>query len=134
MAIRINLPPLTRSLLVALLTLTLLNSALRYQQWNASKDVKWSTLRAPFLTIVPGESLRYPYVMLTSALIEQNVVSFTASVLTILYGGRYLERAWGGSEFAKFVLFVTVIPNVLSFFVYWLWYSLSGNQTRAYVV
>lgn len=131
---RINIPPLTRSLLVALLTLTLINASLRYRQWAASTDAKWGTLSVPFLTIVPGLSLRYPYVMLTSALIEQNIVSFIASLLTIFYGGRYLERAWGATEFAKFVLFVTMIPNILSFVVYSMWYTLTGDQVKAYVV
>lgn len=130
---RVNIPPLTRSLLVALFTLTLFNASLRYRLWASSTPVKWSTLSVPFLTIVPGKSLRYPYVMLTSALIEQNVFSYAASALTIFYGGRYLERAWGGSEFAKFVLFVTMIPNILSFIVYSMWYSVSGNEVRAYV-
>lgn len=71
--------------------------------------------------------------MLTSALIEQNIFSFCASALTIFYGGRYLERAWGSSEFAKFVLFTTMIPNLLSFLVYTLWYLISGNEARGYV-
>ncbi|KAF1350260.1 eukaryotic integral membrane protein-domain-containing protein [Delphinella strobiligena] len=131
---RVNIPPLTRSLLVALFTLTLFNASLRYRQWASSTDVKWSALSVPFLTIVPGKSLRYPYVMLTSALIEQNVFSYAASALTIFYGGRYLERAWGGGEFAKFVLFVTMIPNILSFLVYRMWYTVSGNEVRAITI
>lgn len=135
MPLRINIPPLTRSLLVGLLTLTLLNASLRYRQWTPTIDTgtgpKWATINVPYLTIVPASSLFYPYVYLTSALIEQNIISFAASALTIFYGGRYLERAWGGSEFAKFVLTVTVIPNMLSFVIYELWSALSGNPLRA---
>ncbi|KAL1297985.1 hypothetical protein AAFC00_006492 [Neodothiora populina] len=136
MPLRINLPPLTRSLLLALLTLTLLNASLRYRQWSPATDTgpRWDTLTVPFLTMVPALSLRYPYVVLTSALVEQNIFSFFASALTLFYGGRYLERAWGGAEFAKFVLFVTTIPNMLSFAVYASWYALSGSQVRANTV
>ncbi|GAB7350163.1 hypothetical protein MBLNU459_g0828t1 [Dothideomycetes sp. NU459] len=126
---RVNIPPLTRSLLVLLLTLSLLNSSLRYRQWTPATT--WTSLSVPYLALVPGQSLAYPWVMLTSALVEQNLVSFAASALTIFYGGRYLERAWGSSEFAKFVLFVTMIPNIVTFVVYRLWFALTGNQVRA---
>lgn len=133
-SLRINLPPLTRSLLLALLTLSLLNASLRYRQWAATASTegnKWASLSVPYLTIVPAQSTYYPYVLLTAALIEQNIFSFSASALTLLYGGRYLERAWTSPEFAKFILFVTVIPNLLSFLVYSLWYALGGNQVRS---
>lgn len=132
MPLRVNIPPLTRSLLVLLLSLSLLNSSLRYRSWN--HEVKWTSIHIPYLAIVPGQSLIYPWVIFTSALVEQNVVSFIASVLTIFYGGRYLERAWGASEFAKFVLFVTMIPNMITFAVYCLWFALTGNEVRVYVI
>lgn len=131
MALRVNIPPLTRTLLVLLLTLSLLNSSLRYRSWTP--ETKWRDIHIPYLAIVPGQSLAYPWVMLTSALIEQNILSFLASALTIFYGGRYLERAWGASEFAKFVLFVTMIPNIVTFAIYCMWAAVSGNEVRGCV-
>ncbi|KAG8626707.1 hypothetical protein KVT40_005652 [Elsinoe batatas] len=126
---RINIPPLTRGLIVSLLTFSILNTVLRFRY--TAPLLQRNPVGVPFLTIVPKESLTSPWVLATAALIEQNLVSLTASGLTLFYGGRYLERAWGSSEYAKFVAFVILIPNILSFFTYWLWYALSGNEIRA---
>ena len=129
MAPRLNIPPLTRVALLLLLVLTLLNAALRLRFGAAiGKDEVLGGLH--FLTVVPKSSWKTPWSILTAALVEQNLVSLAVSGLTIFYGGRYLERAWGGPEYAKFFLFVTIIPNLLSFVVYWLWAGITGNQTR----
>jgi len=124
---RINIPPLTRGLLLLVLASTLLNSALTYRNFPLLDQ---KTIGLPFLSIVPRSSIKSPWVFGTSAFVEQNLFSLAASILTIYYGGRYLERAWGGSEYAKFVLFVIMIPNVLSFAVYWIWYGITGNEAR----
>ncbi|KAF4552101.1 putative eukaryotic integral membrane protein [Elsinoe fawcettii] len=126
---RINIPPLTRGLIIGLLTLSVLNTALRFRY--TAPLLQRNPVGVPFLTIVPNESLTSPWVLATAALIEQNLVSLSASGLTLFFGGRYLERAWGSSEYAKFVAFVVLIPNVLSFVTYWVWYLLSGNELRA---
>jgi len=106
---------------------TLLNSALTYRNIPLLDQ---KTAGLPFLSIVPRASIKSPWVFGTSAFVEQNLFSLAASMLTIHYGGRYLERAWGGSEYAKFVLFVIMIPNVLSFAVYWMWFGITGNEAR----
>lgn len=130
---RINVPPLTRGLLLLLLTFTLLNASLRYRQWGPSDhSAAFSTFNVPYLTIVPAQSLKFPWTLITATLVEENVFSFLASGLTLFYGGRYLERAWGGPEFAKFVAFVTVIPNLLSWAIYGFWYMATGNSVRSY--
>lgn len=128
---RINIPPLTRGLLVLLLTLTLLNASLRFRQ--SAPLLEHNPDGVAFLTMVPRGSWKYPWVMLTAALIEQNLFSLAASGLTIFFGGRYLERAFGSHEYATFLLFVTMIPNILAFIVYNLWYAVSGNDVRSYV-
>lgn len=124
MPIRINLPPLTRALLLLLLVLSLLNASFSVRSLIRVHAV-------PFLAIIPANSLKYPWSTLTAALVETNLLSFAISAVTIFYGGRYLERAWTSAEFAKFVLFVTMIPNILTFAVYCLWYAVSGNSVRA---
>ncbi|KAK4981682.1 hypothetical protein LTR66_009789 [Elasticomyces elasticus] len=143
---RITLPPLTRSLLAALILCSLLNSALRFRQWSAPPSSghdqgedegggpsasSWHDTSVPYLVIVPAHSLLYPYTTLTAALVEQNVVSLTATALTVFFGGRYLERAWGGREYAIFLLFVTMIPNLLTFAVYAVYWKLTGNSDVA---
>ena len=124
MPLRLNLPPLTRALLILLLIFSLLNASFSVRSLVRVQAV-------PFLAIIPAQSIKYPWSTLTAALVETNLVSFAISALTLFYGGRYLERAWSSVEFAKFVLFVTMIPNILTFAIYCLWYALSGNQSRA---
>lgn len=126
---RINIPPLTRGLIIGLLTFSILNTTLRFRY--SAPILEHNPVGVPFLTIVPKESFKSPWVIATAALVEQNLLSLAASGLTLFYGGRYLERAWGSAEYAKFILFVTMIPNLLSFITYWIWYSVGGNEVRA---
>ncbi|KAF2497356.1 DUF1751-domain-containing protein [Lophium mytilinum] len=121
MAPRINLPPLTRSLLVSLLVLTVLNALLRPQDdWvsKVEKPIVGVGDGVPYLAIVPGVSIIYPWVFLLATVVEQNVFGLVITGLTVFYGGRYLERAWSSTEFTKFILFVAMIPNLLTFLIY----------------
>ncbi|CAI6255249.1 unnamed protein product [Periconia digitata] len=128
---RINLPPLTRSLLASLVLFTLLNFALRpTPDWREKAEKPFVSVGngVPYLSIVPGVSIIYPWVFLLATVVEQNVFGLIITGLTIFYGGRYLERAWGSTEFTKFVLFVAMIPNLLSFLLYAFGYLLSKNE------
>jgi len=139
---RINLPPLTRAFLLVVLSLSALNATIRTRKWTASLEETPATklatqasnylnnpqLAVPYLVLVPLKSLRYPWTTVTAAFVENNIISLSISLAVIWFGGRYLERAWGSKEFGKFTLFVTWIPNVFSFFLYWLWHSLVGTQ------
>jgi len=139
---RLNLPPSTRALLAAILALSALNATQRFRKWSASvdsittgvttptnylSDPQWAV---PYLVLVPLHSLRYPWTFLTAALVENNVVSLSISAVVVWFGGRYLERAWGGKEFAKLVLFVTMLPNVFTFFIYALWHAISSTPDQ----
>lgn len=138
MPLRINLPPLTRALLLVLFALSALNAALRFSKWSAATTpdaaatTKASTYLSgrewaiPYLVLIPTQSIWHPWTALTSALIENNIVSLVISGSVIWFGGKYLERAWGGKEFGKFVLFVTMIPNVVTFFIYTVWQGVTG--------
>jgi membrane associated rhomboid family serine protease len=107
---RINIPPLTRILLIILLCQSSLSAAIRYREWTGEDDVV-----APYLVLVPQLSLIYPWTFLTTTLVENNIFTFGAACVTIFYGGRYLERAWSSAEFAKFLGVASLIPNLLSF-------------------
>jgi hypothetical protein len=37
-----------------------------------------------------------------------------------------LERAWGSQEFIKFIVFVAIIPNIMSFLLYIAAYFITG--------
>lgn len=134
---RINLPPLTRSLLASIVFFTVLNIVLRPQaSWavKAKKPITGVGDGVPYLTIVPGQSVIYPWVFLLATAVEENLLGLLVTGLTVFYGGRYLERAWGSTEFTKFILFVAMIPNVLSFLLYVLGYVLSHKSATLYVL
>lgn len=131
---RLNLPPLTRTLLLLVVSLSALNAILRTNKWRNSLDARPSAADAvnylssprwaiPYLVLVPTRSIRFPWTFLTGALVENNLVSMAISASVVFFGGRYLERAWGSKEFGKFVLFVTLIPNVITFFIYAVWHA-----------
>jgi membrane associated rhomboid family serine protease len=129
---RINLPPLTRSLLASVVIFTLLNFVLRPQaNWveKVEKPLIGVGNGVPYLAIVPGVSVVYPWVFLLATVVEQNVLGLVVTGLAVFYGGRYLERAWGSTEFSKFILFVAMVPNLLSFFLYVFGYLLSKNAS-----
>lgn len=133
---RINLPPLTRSLLVSVVVFTFLNIVLRPQaSWiqKVEKPIVGVGDGVPYLSIVPAQSIVYPWVFLLATAVEQNLLGLLITGLAVFYGGRYLERAWGSTEFTKFILFVSMIPNVLSFLLYVLGYVLSRKTETLYV-
>jgi membrane associated rhomboid family serine protease len=131
---RVNLPPLTRSLLLTIVVLSSLNAVIRTNSWRKSLDSNPSAKTVgnyltspewavPYLVCIPTKSFAYPWTVLTGALVENNVVSLAISGSVVFFGGRYLERAWGSNEFGKFILFVAVLPNFITFLLYALWHS-----------
>lgn len=130
MAFRINLPPATRVFLVSLLALSLLYNVARWRQIGVTPN---TNPIVPYLTLVPSEFLYYPWTLFTATFVEQNIFTVLLNSATLLYGGKYLERAWGSSEFGKFILIVSVIPNVIIVPIYLLWGAVGGNSIRGYV-
>ncbi|KAI0137236.1 eukaryotic integral membrane protein [Xylariales sp. AK1849] len=120
---RINIPPVTRVLLIALLLQSVLSAAVRYRQWSANSEivVEW-------LTLVPQLSLFYPWTFVTTTLVESNIFTLAIAGITLFQGGRYLERAWSSREFAKFLLVVSLIPNILCFLVLVMLFVLTRNE------
>lgn len=122
MASRVNIPPFTRVLLVALLTETLLSFVIRYRQWSEDSDIV-----VPYLALVPQLSLIYPWTFVVTTLLENNLFTLGIACVTIFYGGRYLERAWPPKEFAKFLLVASLIPNTLTFGVLVALFAITGD-------
>lgn len=123
------LPPLTRALIVALATFSIINAAVRYSLWAPQHAAPWSDrlYHVPYLTIVPASSLLYPWVFLTATLVEQNIVGLLVTAVTLFYGGRYLERAWGSREYTKFILLAALLPNASAFVAYLLLYTVTRD-------
>lgn len=70
---------------------------------------------------------------MTATFVEQNIFTVVITGATVLYGGKYLERAWGSREFAKFIFVVALVPNIVMVFLYILWSSIVSDSTIAYV-
>ncbi|PMD23687.1 DUF1751-domain-containing protein [Hyaloscypha hepaticicola] len=121
---RLNIPPITRFLLIALVAQSLLSFAIRYRQWSEESDIV-----VPYLVLVPQLSLIYPWTFLTTTLVENNVFTLGISGVTIYYGGRYLERAWTSVEFGKFLLIAALIPNLACFGVLVILFAMSGDMS-----
>ncbi|SPO03493.1 related to human PL6 protein [Cephalotrichum gorgonifer] len=120
---RLNIPPVTRTILLVLTVQSLLNAAIRYRQWTSNSNIV-----IPYLVFVPQLSIVYPWTLLTTTFVENNVFTLAISAATIFHGGRYLERAWSSAELAKFVAIVSVIPTVLSFATLVTFFTLTGNE------
>jgi membrane associated rhomboid family serine protease len=121
---RLNIPPVTRAVLAALLFQSLLSAAIRYRQWSEHTDIV-----IPYLTLVPQLSVIYPWTFLSTTLVEGNVFTLAVGVLTLYHGGRYLERAWSSAELAKFMALVALVPNLLTFLVLVIFFTLSRNES-----
>lgn len=85
----------------------------------------------PFLAIVPGMSIVFPWVFVFATLVESNIFTLAITLTTLFYGGKYLERAWGSKEFGKFLLAVGVVSNLVAYFTYIIWFALTGNVSRS---
>lgn len=84
-------------------------------------------LYVPFVTLVPGETyVYYPWVLVTTTLVEQHVVPFIFAFAALLYGGVYCESVWGSRELGKFYALQSAVPNLAALalygFVYW-WFG-----------
>ncbi|KAF2668623.1 DUF1751-domain-containing protein [Microthyrium microscopicum] len=124
---RFNLPPLTRVLLILLLGLTSLNSILQPVP-TALAFFTRTGHGSPLLSLVPGQSFKYPWTLVTATFVEQNILGLIGTGLTLFFGGRYLERAWGLYEFGRFIFLISIIPNTLCFTTYIFLYEASKSN------
>ncbi|KAK0651224.1 eukaryotic integral membrane protein-domain-containing protein [Cercophora newfieldiana] len=120
---RINIPPVTRILLIVLALQSVLSAAIRYRQWTAHSEIV-----IPYLNLIPQLSLVYPWTFVSTTLVESNIFTLSIACLTLYHGGRYLERAWSSREFAKFLLVSSLIPNVLSFATMIVLFAFTRNE------
>ncbi|MCJ1418991.1 hypothetical protein MMC32_005342 [Xylographa parallela] len=131
MALRINIPPLTRALLVVLVGLSVVYQAASYRQ-NKSADSR-NPRGVPWIALTPQLSIYYPWAYITSTFAEKNVLTLLVGAATLLYGGKYLERAWGSAEFGKFLLIVVLLSNVVASCLYVLLFAITRADAQAWV-
>jgi len=119
-----SIPPVTRGFTAATVLTSLLYLCLQWSQ----PDQAYS----PYLTLVPGSSLFYPWTFLTSTLVETSVLEFVATIIFVPASLRYLERLWGSIETLKFMLVSIAIPNLISFAFNWLEFIATKNPVFLY--
>ena len=121
--VRVNLPPFTRGLLVCLLGLSLVYQAAAHA---------YHTRVIPWLVVSPVRSVLYPWVYVTAALAEANVLTLLIAGATFFYGGRYLERAWGSRDFGAFLLVAALVPNLVVAALYVLAFAVTRGGSQQY--
>jgi membrane associated rhomboid family serine protease len=138
MALRINLPPITRALLAAIVALSFLYNIARWRLSSDSPSIEDPTGTTPptrpivpYLALVPSQCIWYPWTVLSATFVEQNILTLLVNGINIFFGGKYLERAWGTQGFIIVILISSVIPNLLMVVTYTIWAALSGNPERA---
>ena len=131
MALRINIPPLTRVLLVVLVGLSVVYQAASYRQNKSGGSIPQPGI--PWISLTPQLSIYYPWAYVTAAFAEKNVLTLLIGGATLLYGGKYLERAWGSAEFGKFLLVVVLLSNVVASCLYVLLFALTRADAQASV-
>ncbi|MCJ1243941.1 hypothetical protein MMC30_001138 [Trapelia coarctata] len=129
MALRINVPPLTRVSLVALIACSLVYQAAAYGRIKPTSPP--ASVPVPWIALIPQLSVYYPWVYITSTFAERNLLALLVAGATVLYGGKYLERAWGSAEFGKFLLVVILIPNVVATILYVLLFVITRSDFSA---
>ncbi|KIW73764.1 hypothetical protein PV04_01857 [Phialophora macrospora] len=138
MALRINLPPITRALIAAIVALSFLYNIARWRLSSDSpsiEDPNGATPSprptVPYLALVPSQCIWYPWTILSATFVEQNILTLLVNGINIFFGGKYLERAWGTQGFIIVIVISSVIPNLMMVVTYITWAALSGNPERA---
>jgi membrane associated rhomboid family serine protease len=129
---RLNIPPVTRVLLGLIIAISLLYNTARWTAIQSASETPATNPPpkplVPYLALVPGQF--YPWTLLTSPFVEQNIVTLGINGAAVYFGGRYLERAWGSREFALVLLVTSLIPNILAVPTYWIWGAITANPSR----
>ncbi|TDL28011.1 DUF1751-domain-containing protein [Rickenella mellea] len=113
-------PPATRGLAI---TTVLLSLTYFWIRWHDTEPLPTT----PYLTLVPGASLFYPWTFLTSGFVETSIIELVFSLLVVPASFRYLERLWGTGETLKFIAINTIIPNLISFGLNWIEFLVLRN-------
>lgn len=132
MVVRLNIPPVTRILLGLIAAISVLYNTARWTSLQAATETPTSkTPLVPYIALVPSQVLYYPWTLITSVFVEQNIITLVVNGATALFGGRYFERAWGSKDFALVLLVTSLIANIMSVPTYIFWGAVMGNITRA---
>ncbi|KAF8216034.1 eukaryotic integral membrane protein-domain-containing protein [Mycena galopus ATCC 62051] len=113
-----SIPPVTRGFTAATIVTSLLYAWLL---WTGT------TQNAPYLVVVPGSSLFYPWTFVTSVLVETSVLELILSLVCVPPSLRYLERVWGSIETLKFIAVSVGFSNIIAVGFNWIEFTFTKN-------
>jgi len=113
-----SIPPVTRGFTAATVVSSLFYAWL---VWTGT------TTDAPYLTVVPGSSLFYPWTFVTSVLVETSIFELILSLICVPPSLRYLERVWGSIETLKFIAVSVGFSNIIAFGFNWIEFMFTKN-------
>jgi len=116
-----SIPPVTRFFTAATASLSLFYL---YLQWKNE-----ATYPIPYLTLVPGSSLFYPWTFFTSVFVETTIYELIFTLIVIPPCLRYLERLWGAVETIKFIVVTVTFSNIIAFGLNWIEYAVLRNAS-----
>jgi len=112
-----SIPPVTRGFTAATVVVSLFYAWL---SWNGTTDT-------PYLTVVPGSSLFYPWTFVTSVLVETSIFELILSLIFVPPSLKYLERVWGSVETLKFIAVSVGFSNIIAFGFNWIEFMFTRN-------
>ncbi|KAJ6575300.1 eukaryotic integral membrane protein-domain-containing protein [Mycena capillaripes] len=112
-----SIPPVTRGFTAATIVVSLFYVWLN---WNGPTAT-------PYLTVVPGSSLFYPWTFVTSVLVETSIFELIGSLIFVPPSLRYLERVWGSVETLKFIAISVGFSNIIAFGFNWIEFMFTKN-------
>jgi len=117
-------PPVTRAFAAVTFILSLLYY---WVSWSSSDPYG-----APYLILVPGTSIFFPWSFLTAGLVETSLVELVLTILVIPPSLRYFERLWGAAETIKFIVVTIVASNIIAFGLSWIEYFVFQTPAFAF--
>jgi len=122
-------PPATKAIGLIILLSSLIFQYLYYVQAQASPVGLVDTAATfPYIVMVPGSWMWYPWTIITSSFVETRVLEFIFTLIFVPSSLQYFERLWGTTETVKFVLVTVGVSNVISLFINYLEYFVLGSE------
>ncbi|WRT67598.1 uncharacterized protein IL334_004570 [Kwoniella shivajii] len=127
-----SIPLGTRLITLTVVLLSVIGQGLSYLALeNSANPGSWGS-QLPWLVMSPGESIWYPWTVLTAGLVELGITGLIVSAISIPLACRYLERVWGIKELIKFSIITIVGSNVIAFGFSWIVWFVLGQEEALY--
>ncbi|KAJ1775125.1 hypothetical protein IWW43_004055 [Coemansia sp. RSA 1935] len=85
-----------------------------------------------FFVLRPGTVARYPWTLVTGALVEGNIAFLVCGIIVLCSVGSFLERQWGTRGYSIFMLITSVVPAITSILAIVILYAVRGSADILY--